>query len=166
MNPIAKKFILVFLVFSLLMLPVNLYAKKRGAELIIWKKDGQLIKGELIAVKENSLLVLDTEGKDINIEIYEITLIGFKRKLRMLKGFVRGTLIIACYLLISQNYISLGNLIWNATFLGGSTGALVTVLTRGSPRTIKTLHIEGMTESEIQEILDILRKKARIRDNK
>lgn len=153
---------------------MNLYAKKRGAELIIWKKDGQLIKGELIAVKENSLLILDAEGKDVNIEIHEITLIGFKRKLRMLKGFVQGTLICAGYLIIDQNFISSGNrnnisfrnLIWDAAVFGGSTGALVAVLTRGSPRTIKTLHMEGMADSEIQKTLDILRKKARIRNNK
>ncbi|TET65304.1 MAG: hypothetical protein E3J56_15945 [Candidatus Aminicenantes bacterium] len=166
MNPTGKKFVSLLLVFALLMLSVNLYAKKRGANIKIWKKDGRLINGELIAVKENSLLVLDTEGKDVNIEINEITLIGIKRKLRALKGFVRGTLIYASYAILSRNYFSLDNLIWNSVFLGGSIGALIGVITRASTRTIKTIHIEGMTDSEIKEALDKLRKRSRVRDYK
>jgi len=44
-----KKFTALFLVFSLMMLSANLYAKeKRGATLIITKTDGQRIKGELM----------------------------------------------------------------------------------------------------------------------
>jgi hypothetical protein len=36
--------------------------EKRGATLIIQKKDGQQVKGELIAVKENSLLLKEAES--------------------------------------------------------------------------------------------------------
>ena len=62
MNPTGKKFISLFLIFSLMMLSANLYAKeRRGAKLIITKKDGQRIEGELIAVKPNSLLLLDAQ---------------------------------------------------------------------------------------------------------
>ena len=166
MNPKGKKFVSLFLVFSLMMLPTTLYAKKRGANIKILKKDGRLINGELIAVKENSLLVLDTEGKDVNIEIHEITLIGIKRKSRILKGFVRGTLIYASYAILSRTYFSLGNLIYNSASLGGSIGALIAVITGASPRAIKTIYIEGMTDSEIKEALDKLRKRARVRDYK
>ena len=57
MNPTSKKFISLFLIFSLMMLSTNLYAKeRRGAKLIVTKKDGQQIRGELITVKPNSLL--------------------------------------------------------------------------------------------------------------
>jgi len=46
MNPTDKKLISLFLVFSLMMLSVNLYAKeRRGAKLLITKKDWQLIEG-------------------------------------------------------------------------------------------------------------------------
>jgi len=72
----GKKFIALFLAFSLMMLSVNLYSKeRRGAELIITKKDGQQIKGELITVKPNSLLLLDTEGKDVSVDIVDIRII-------------------------------------------------------------------------------------------
>jgi hypothetical protein len=48
------KLVSLFLIFSLVMLSANLYAKeRRGAKLLITKKDGQLIEGELITVKPN-----------------------------------------------------------------------------------------------------------------
>jgi len=64
-----KKIIPLFLVFSLLALSGNLLAKeRRGAELIVQKKDGQQVRGELITVKEHSLLLLDSKGKDASID--------------------------------------------------------------------------------------------------
>ena len=86
-----KKFISVFLIFSLMMLSVNLYAKeKRGAKLLITKKDGGKIEGELIAVKPNSLLLLNTEGKDVSVYIEEIKVIKIVYKKL---GVVGGTLV-------------------------------------------------------------------------
>ena len=61
----GKKFVSLFLIFSLLVLSGSLYAKERqGAKLVITKKNGHQIEGELITVKPNSLLLLDTKGKD------------------------------------------------------------------------------------------------------
>ena len=55
----GKKSIALFLVISLLALIGNLLAKeRRGAKLIIQKKDDQQVKGKLITVKQNSLLLL------------------------------------------------------------------------------------------------------------
>jgi hypothetical protein len=86
-----KKFISVFLIFSLMMFSVNLYAKeKRGAKLLITKKDGGKIEGELIAVKPNSLLLLNTEGKDVPVYIEEIKVIKIVYKKL---GVVGGTLV-------------------------------------------------------------------------
>jgi hypothetical protein len=52
-----------------MMISTNLYAKeRRGAKLLITKKDGGKIEGELIAVKENSLLVLTKwTGRDVSV---------------------------------------------------------------------------------------------------
>ncbi len=86
-----KKFTALFLVFSLMMLSVNLYAKeRRGAKLIVTKKDGQQVEGELITVKPNSLLLLDTEGKDVSIDIEEIKIIRVVKKLKVGEGMVIG----------------------------------------------------------------------------
>ncbi len=93
MNPTRKKFISSFLIFSLMMLSANLYAKeRRGAKLIVTKKDGQLIEGELITVKQNSLLLLDTEGKDVSIDIADIKVIRIVKKSRFWKGAGTGGL--------------------------------------------------------------------------
>jgi hypothetical protein len=73
----GKKFIALFLVFSLMMLSVNLSAKeRRGAKLIVIKNDGQLIEGEIITVKPNSLLLLDSgTGADVSVDIDDIKVI-------------------------------------------------------------------------------------------
>jgi len=87
MNPISKKFIALFLVFSLVMLSANLYAEeRRGAKLIVTKKDGWQIEGELITVKPNSLLLLDMEGKDVSVGIKDIKVIRIVKKSKALLG--------------------------------------------------------------------------------
>lgn len=157
-----KKNISLFLIISLLILPADLFAKeKRGANLKIWKKDGRLINGELIAVKENSLLVLDTEGKDVNIEIYDIAMMDIKRKPNPMKGARKGFLI--------GGIIGLGglgdgidNAIKCSIFYGvicAGFGAIYGAIPR-----IKKKWIERMTDSEIQKLLDKLRKQARVHD--
>lgn len=89
----SKKFIAFFLIFSLMMLSANLYAKeRRGAKLKVTKLNGQLIKGELIAVKPNSLLLLDTEGKDVSVDIEEIKVIRVVKKSKALVGATYGAL--------------------------------------------------------------------------
>ena len=94
MNPTGKKFISLFLVFSLVMLSVDLYAKeRRGAKLIITKKDGQQIRGELITVKPNSLLLLNTEGRDVSIKIEEIKEIVLMKRVNALGGAIAGFLV-------------------------------------------------------------------------
>ena len=174
MNPTSKKFIALFLAFSLMMLSVNLYAKeRRGAKLIVTKLDGQLIKGELIAVKPNSLLLLDTEGKDESIDIADIRVITIVKKSKVGKGALYGLLIGGVigvvegiregkdgFIFSSSELAAMGGLVFGllGALLGAGIGAVV-----GKD---KTIHFEGMTDSEIEEALEKLRKKARIRDYK
>jgi small nuclear ribonucleoprotein (snRNP)-like protein len=182
MNPTSKKFISLFLVFSLMMLPASLYAKKRGAKLIITKKDGQLIKGELIAVKPNSLLLLDTEGKDVSVGIADIEVIRFVKKLKTgrteaLIGLLIGAGggVILGIVLTEPEYIPSWDItrdltLINALILGLSFGFLGGILGyifgQSEEKTYKKIRIEGMTDLEIQETMDKLRKKARIRNYK
>ena len=172
MNPTSKKFISLALIFSLAMLSTNLYAKeKRGAKLIITKKDGWQIKGELITVKPNSLLLLNTEGKDVSIDIADIKVIKIRKKSMAGIGFLLGGSVGALIGLGvyrepigGPGGIDLGQGLTGLGFgiVGGLIG-LVIGLVAGAD---KTIHFEGMTDSEIQETLDKLRKKARIRDYK
>jgi hypothetical protein len=179
MNPTSKKFISSFLIFSLVMLSGNLYAKeRRGAKLVITKKDGQQIRGELITVKPNSLLLLDAEEKDVSIDIRDIKVIRIVKKSKVLKGIGLGLLIgggtgaligfsggvdsdvfLASTSTAAEKAL-LGGIAFGA--LGLLIGGIVGLASKGE----KTIQIENMTDSEIQKTLDKLRKKARIPDYK
>jgi len=174
-----KKFIALFLVFSLVMLSTNLYAKeRRGAKLIVTKKDGQLIEGELITVKPNSLLLLDTEGKDESVDIADIKIIRIVKKSKALLGAGLGLIIlgggIALSIEISARIKGLEGIdlrderLYALIFglIGAAAGLLIGGVTGALLGTDKTIQIEGMSDLEIQETLDKLRKKARIRDYK
>jgi len=180
MNPTGKKFISLFLVFSLIMLSVNLYAKeRRGAKLIITKKDGQLIEGELITVKTDSLLLLNTERKDVSVDVEEIKVIRVVKKSKVLLGAGAGLLWGALFgasaaalfaLLIRAAVGGDGEVPWWFILRGGAAVASIGAIAGGIGGAIagidKEIQIEGMTDSEIREALDKLRKKARIRDYK
>ena len=186
MNPTSKKFISLFLAFSLVMLSVNLYAKeRRGVTLIIQRKSDQIknirlkdtpwetsaitgIKGELITVKPNSLLLLDTEGKDVSVDIADIKVIRVMKKSKPLLGAGIGFLIGAISAIIigiSVEWASLAGT-FRAIGLFGGIGALLGAGIGAVAGTDKTIRFEGMSDLYIQEALDKLRKKARIRDYK
>jgi len=177
MNPISKKFISLFLVFLLMMLFVNLHAKeRRGATLIITKKYGQQIKGELIAVKPNSLLLLNTEGKDVSIDIADIKVIRVLRKSKLLLGAGLGLLIgagLGALFGLSSDVDPLGGygvkagtnaIYWAPVF--AAPGLLIGGIFGFGSGIDKTIQIEGRHPSSIEFILKKLRKKARIRDYK
>jgi hypothetical protein len=182
MNPLGKKFISLFLMFSLMMLSMNLYAKeRRGAKLIVTKLDGQQIKGELITIKPNSLLLLDTEGKDVSVGIEEIKVIRVVKKswhsigmgmgiggligagIGALVGYGKGDDPMYAH---RFGAISAGTkaLLYGFIFMdiGGLLGGIIGLIAGID----KKIHLEGMSDLEIQETLDYLRKKARIRDYK
>ncbi|GAH85785.1 unnamed protein product [marine sediment metagenome] len=54
--------------------------ERRGAKLQITKKNGIQIAGELITVKPNSLLLLNTEGWDVSVGIADIKIIRVMKK--------------------------------------------------------------------------------------
>jgi len=175
MNPTSKKFIALFLAFSLMMLSANLYAKeRRGAKLLITKKDGQQISGELITVKPNSLLLLDTEGKDVSVDIADIEVITIVKKSKLWTGAGLGFLICgggtALYheIFFKENHETSNKHVYTAIygFIAGAVGLLFGGITGKLVGTDEIIHFEGMSDSEINEVLEKLRKKARIRDYK
>ena len=175
MNLKGKKFISLFLVFSLLVLSVNLYAKKRGADLIITTTDGQQIEGELFAVKKDSLLLFQAEISDAyvigikNIKFIRVV----KKRSEVWKGVRIGGFIgavAAALLFIASEKWPVGSLPFAmfaspTIIVGGaisaSIGGMVSVAVAD-----KKIQIKGMSDLEIKEALDKLRKKARIRDYK
>ena len=176
MNPTSKKLVSLFLVFSLMMLSTNLYGKKRrGAKVVITKKDGRLIRGELIAVKEHSLLLL--AALDVSIDIGNIKVIEInKKKSKAGKGALNGLLIcggvgalvggiaFSGHTIESEGIDLLSGALMAGVVFGAAGAAVGAII--GATRGLggKTIHFEGMTDTEIQETLEYLRKKARIRD--
>lgn len=187
MNLKSKKLLSLFLVFSLMAISCTTMTtqrqkrfesskeRKHGAKLIVTKLDGQLIKGELIAVKPNSLLLLDTEGKDVSVDIANIKVIKIVKKSRVGAGTLAGLLWGAGMGAFFAGY-------WGLWFKAG-WGERLPVMVKGAGHGAlvfapvgaiagaiagidKTILVEGMTDLEIQKTLVKLRKKARIRDYK
>ena len=183
MNPTGKKFISMFLTLSLLTIncvTFKSYDEKKGAKLIVIKIDGHQIRGELITIKPishlfksepPSLLLLNTEGKDVSVDFADIKVIRIMRKSKAGKGFLIAggystPLIMGTALIVRPEWdVSMETGFLRCVMYGliiGTFGAIVGAAAGAD----KTIRIEGMTDSEIQEVLDKLRKKARIRDYK
>lgn len=183
-----KKCIVLFLVFSLFALSENLYANKKGAELIVQKIEGQQVIGELIAAKENSLLLLDSEsGADVSVDIREIKLIEIVKNSKSLAwggiGLISGALIgaLAGYIEGDDPYMS-GGTGFGAMMTGlpgmfsaddkalalgimcGITGGVLGGIGGTIAGKDKIIQFEGKSETEMKKALNKLRKKARIQN--
>lgn len=161
-----KKFVAMFLVFSILFLYGNMYAKqKRGAILAVQKKAGAQVKGELIAVKEDSLLLKGAEsGVDVTVYIKEIKVVTIVKKSKagagiLLGGTLGGVMGAAAYGEPDNAFIDFrGIVVLGSAILGVIFGGIIGALAGND----KTYQIEGKSESEINRILYGLRQKARI----
>jgi hypothetical protein len=178
MNPIDRKFISLFLVFSLMAISCitigprekRIEPEKRGANLVIMMKDGGQIRGELISVKEDSLLLLDT---GVFVDIAGIKVIRIVRKSKASLGAGIGAVIVGIGGALfggklvgtfegDDEDILIGSVIGGA--LGAASGAGWGAIIGAIAGTDKTIQIERKTDLEIRETLDRLRKKARVRD--
>jgi len=178
----GKKFVSLFLVFSLLALSGNLMAnERRGAELVIQKVDGQQIRGELIAVKKNSLLLLNSEGADVSVDIKDIVTINVIKGSKLLVGAGLGLLIGgsagALWGLIlgsdepyeseepgevvtrkaSQKALTIGILFGLIGTIGGG-------IMGGTAGADETIWIKGKSLQELESVLKKLKSKARFPD--
>jgi hypothetical protein len=85
------KLVATFLAFLILVLPAALSAReRRGANLVITLKDGRYVAGELIAVKPDSLLLLNPNGKDESIAVADIAIIRIVRRSKAWQGLLIG----------------------------------------------------------------------------
>jgi hypothetical protein len=76
----------------ILVLPGALSAReRRGANLDVTLKDGHHVAGELVAIKPDSLLLLDlTTGHDASVALDEVSVIRIARKSKALTGLLVG----------------------------------------------------------------------------
>ena len=162
------KKILVLVLVCILVFPLGLTAKeKRGADLIVQETDGTLVRGEVIAVKENSLLLLDREsGADVTVDIGVVSVITIVKKQlsTFFLGAGLGTLagVGAAYAFSMTGDLSEEGWTGLLVVIGGLGGFLIGGITGAVVGMDKIIELEGRSDSEIQEILEYLRKKARI----
>lgn len=187
-----KKSIALFLVFALLTLSGNLFAKeKRGANIEIYKKK-QIIKlkmegtpwekldkepdirGELLAARKTSLLLLERDSyADVTVDIGDIGVIRIVKKWGAGEGFLIGSAV-GAVLGGSFGYAyassfgdqDLAGSISLTALTGGLAIGLLGGIISGLSSKYETFQFTGKSDLEIQEILEYLRKKARVRNTR
>ena len=151
----------------------SLYPSKRpGANTLVKKIDGQLIRGELITVKDGSLLLLEYKSaKEVFVDINEVKSVKIVNKSTLLIGLgtgfavgATGGAILAGALVegLGESRAELRDYLIGALIVG-FPGAVLGGFT-GSILGIKKFEIEDMSPEEIKETLGKLRSKARVHD--
>ena len=147
--------------------------RKHGAKLIIQKKDGQVIRGELIAVniQQNFFLLLDSKLRDgVIVIIGDVKTIRIVKKSEFWKGAGLGLLIgggAGAALVASSNggddfIIGEGTAIVAGAILFGVPSALVVGILGAFAGRDKTIQVEGMTPLAMNSILIRLNYKAQM----
>jgi len=163
----SGKLVATILAILMLALPGTLSAANwRGINIIVTTQDGRQFRGELIAVKPDSLVLLDAEHKDLSILVPEIKNIKVRRRSKALQGLLYGFLAGA-----------VGGAIWGGisaddewgvaggAFLGGlfiapPTSLLGLVAGMGAGLDDET-DLAGLPEPELDRILAKLSRQAR-----
>jgi hypothetical protein len=179
----SKKILVLLLAFSLLY-PLSLSAKeKRGADLLIEKLNGLQVRGELIAVKQNSLLLQAREsGADVTVDIEDVRAINIVRKSKALFGAGLGLVIGASSGALIGHSIGDAkqsdsgwfdlDFFWDSAefkallcgVLAGILGAVIGGTVGANAGRNETIQIKGKTDLELKTILEKLRKIARIKN--
>ena len=166
--------VLILLIF---VLPGALSAReRRGANVVITMTDGRYVSGELVAVKPDSLLVLNFHGADESAELAGIKSVRIDRKSKArsgaILGAVAGTIITGVWAALTptvswwtgNDHMSASGVILVAA-AGGAAGGLVGLGIGSLSSSDTTLHFDGKPGSEKKaHALAYLRRNARIRD--
>jgi len=162
------KLVATFLAFLILVLPAALSAReRRGANLVITLKDGRYVAGELIAVKPDSLLLLNPNGKDESVIVADIAIIRIVRRSKawqgLLYGFVPGAVVGAVLgareSVQIDNPAALGALLGGA-FFGGVAGLVGLAAGLGAGLDTK-IDLAGLPDAETGNVLIKLNRQAR-----
>lgn len=168
-----KKIVVLFLVCTLIATSPNLLAKKkRGVDLIIQKKDGQEISGELISIKRDSSLLLKIKdsGIDSTVDLDEIRTITIVKKSAAFYGVLSGFLVgsVGGSLIVHYQHRGSEREKGRDTFIAGGIfgllGAVLGAIIGGISGKDKTILVEGMSEREKLEFLEKLSSRARVPD--
>ncbi len=156
------------MIFFFLILQANLYSEKKGAEIIVQKRGGLKVRGELIAVKEDSLLLMERESdRDVSVDVREIRTILIVKKPKLNYGFFGGLLVggtLGGYLGATMYGPGEEALAVMLGVLGAVTFATLGGFIFGSVSSNETIYFYGKSDAEIQNTLERLRDMARVRN--
>ena len=82
-----KKMVLAILAIAALAAPCF---AKQGAQLVLTTKEGQVISGELLAVKHHSLILKDASGVGLTQDIDDLAIISVRKGSHLLAGLGIG----------------------------------------------------------------------------
>lgn len=166
---------ILVLVLCLAVVPASLAAKKRrGADTIVAMTNGRAVRGELIAVKKDSLVLLTSYSNvDEALSVSEVRSVKIARKSNTLNGVITGLLVggglgaligseIGKYrggLLDFSTAFTVGGGLLGGLVGGGSGGLIGSHI-----KEWEIYGIEGKTPEGIRMTLDRLRPKARVAD--
>ncbi len=158
------------LVVSLMAVPQALLAQeRRGANLIVTRNDGHALSGELIAVRQNSLVFLSPVGKDISVAAADIAKITIAKKSKAGGGFLIGMLVggIAGGVLGFKGNKGDPDMESTGAVVGalalGALGGLIGLAIGAGAGGDETIEFAALTDAEKSKVLDRLRGMARMR---
>lgn len=168
----GEKLTALILVFSLVVLSADLSgAIRKGVNITISKTNGEEVSGELVTVKKDSLLLLDPETEtDISVNLNVIDVITVNNKSLMFEMGMGAFLLAGAARLSLHSTLEKGQEKEEATehqvqdvWLWGAIGAGVGVLAGSVFGIDKSIRIQGESDADIQDALEKLSKKARVR---
>ncbi|MFQ6038398.1 MAG: hypothetical protein ACE5LV_07260 [Candidatus Aminicenantales bacterium] len=143
---------------------------KRGAEIVVQRLDGRQVSGELIAVKKDALLVVDSEsGADVTVCGTEIQLIHIlevpKTGLGALSGLLVGSAVGVAATSTGNDCNRCPN-DKNRALIGGvligGIGALIGAIIGSTTGKNEILLVQNLSEEERARLWERLRPKARM----
>jgi hypothetical protein len=166
---------LLLLILASVALPEGLAAKdRRGADAIVGKKDGRALRGELIAVKKESILLKESwSSYDVSISRSDIASIKVKKGSGAVSGAFLGTLVggltgMAIGRKAGESHHSLVNFETAGTVIGAVIGAVIGggagLWIGTSIKEYETFDLEHTAPEEIPLTLGRLRSRARFPD--
>lgn len=161
------KLVATILAFLMLALPGTLSAANwRGIDIIVTTQDGRQFRGELIAVKPDSLVLLDADRKDLSIRVAEIKNIKVRRRSKALQGLLYGFLAGAVGgaiwggIAADEEWGVAGGAFLGGIFIAPPTGLLGLAAGMGAGLDDET-DLAGLPEPELDRILANLSRRAR-----
>jgi outer membrane lipoprotein SlyB len=171
-----KKIMTLVIVVSLLFSSGVLFAQERqGVQLEITKTDGTKINGELIGVKKDSTLILESSSRiGASIDLSDIKVIKIVKGSNTGTGILLGLLaggamgaFIGYGIIGSNERRSFDNPMLPGDYgviIGGLAGAFLGGAIGSSTNKYETFQIEGKPQGEIKAFLEKLRTRARFPD--